>query len=115
MEMNHYDLATLAAIPLFQMNGAQLISIIKLAFGHEAAPPRERSSVPEVQEANKYAYGIAGICEIFGCSKPTAQRIKKSGVIDGAITQTGRTIVVDRQKALALVAEDAAKKKGGEV
>lgn len=50
----------------------------------------------------RYVYGIDGIARLFGCSKPTANRIKKSGKIDGAITQIGRKIVVDAEKALEL-------------
>ena len=34
---------------------------------------------------------------------PTANRIKKSGVIDKAITQCGRKIIVDSELALQLV------------
>lgn len=48
-------------------------------------------------------YGIEGIAQVFGCSVPTANRIKKSGVIDDAITQVGRKIVIDGDMALALV------------
>ncbi|WP_301700603.1 DUF3853 family protein, partial [uncultured Muribaculum sp.] len=50
-------------------------------------------------------YGIAGICEIFSCSKPTAIRIKKSGRIDKAITQVGRKIVIDTDLALQLASQ----------
>lgn len=50
----------------------------------------------------RYVYGIDGIARLFGCSKPTANRIKKSGKIDGAITQIGRKIIVDADKALEL-------------
>lgn len=32
-------------------------------------------------------YGIQGIADTFGCSIPTANRIKRSGVIDDAITR----------------------------
>lgn len=46
--------------------------------------------------------GIAGIAALYGCSRSTAQRIKKSGVIDDAIWQVGRTIVTDTRKALEL-------------
>lgn len=42
---------------------------------------------------------------VFGCSVPTANRIKKSGVIDKAITQIGRKIVVDADLALSLAKE----------
>lgn len=53
------------------------------------------------QEEHK-VYGIAGIAQIFGCSIPTASRIKKSGIINDAITQVGRKIVVNADKALEL-------------
>ena len=42
---------------------------------------------------------------MFGCSVPTANRIKKSGIIDKAITQIGRKIVVDADLALSLAKE----------
>ena len=42
---------------------------------------------------------------LFGCSKSTAQRIKKSGIIDEAITQVNRKILVDADLALQLVKE----------
>ena len=54
-------------------------------------------------------YGILGIAKLFGCSLPTANRIKKSGKIDKAITQIGRKIIVDAELALEL----AGKKTGG--
>ena len=53
----------------------------------------------------KLAYGIKGIAETFGCSIPTANRIKKSGVINKAISQLGRKIVIDVDMALELAAE----------
>ncbi len=33
-------------------------------------------------QEKKYVYGIGGIAKLFGCSIPTANRIKKSGKID---------------------------------
>lgn len=56
----------------------------------------------EVVPEKHYEYGIAGIAKIFGCSIPTANRIKKSGVIDPAITQVARKIVIDVELALEL-------------
>lgn len=61
-------------------------------------------SIKETPTEKRYVYGIAGICEIFGCSKPTAIRIKKGGRIDKAITQVGRKIVIDAELALQLAA-----------
>lgn len=59
--------------------------------------------------AKKHVYGIVGIARLFGCSMPTAHRIKKSGKIDSAITQIGRKIIVDAELALEL----AGRKNGG--
>ena len=57
----------------------------------------------------KYVQGIKGIASLFGCSKSTAQRIKKSGIIDDAITQVNRKILVDADLALELVKESGYK------
>lgn len=57
----------------------------------------------------RYVYGIRGIAQLFNCSMPTANRIKASGKIDGAITQIGRKIIVDADLALEL----AGRKTGG--
>ena len=54
------------------------------------------------KEEKRLVYGRAGIAELFGCSLSTAQRIKDSGKIKKAITQVGRKIVVDADKALEL-------------
>ena len=56
----------------------------------------------EPEKAKRLVYGIAGIAQLFNCSMTTANRIKASGRIDAAITQYGRIIVVDADKALVL-------------
>lgn len=48
-------------------------------------------------------YGIAGIAQLFNCSMTTANRIKASGKIDKAISQSGRMIAVDAELALQLM------------
>lgn len=53
-------------------------------------------------DLKKYDYGLAGIARTFGCSRSTANRIKQSGTIKKAITQTGRKIVIDVEMALKL-------------
>jgi hypothetical protein len=104
--MNYLDLYS---TPIWQLTGEQLVNLLTSAF--TAKDNRQESTkVTDVSQGDKYAYGIKGICEIFGCSKPTAQRIKSSGVIDAAITQVDRTIVIDREKALELAKN---RKKGG--
>nr|WP_297931993.1 DUF3853 family protein [uncultured Alistipes sp.] len=66
-------------------------------------------STPALNNEKKYEYGIRGIARIFGCSIPTANRIKRSGRIDGAIKQIGRKIIIDADLALEL----AGRKTGG--
>lgn len=57
---------------------------------------------PEKKPEKRLVYGIAGIAQIFNCSMATANRIKASGRIDKAITQSGRVIVIDANLALEL-------------
>lgn len=54
------------------------------------------------QQPRNLEYGIAGIARIFNCSMATANRIKASGRIKDAITQHGRTIVIDVDRALQI-------------
>ena len=67
----------------------------------------------EAEKPKRLVFGIKGIADTFGCSIPTANRIKRSGIIDGAITQVGRKIVIDADLALELAVK--AKKEGKEV
>lgn len=54
------------------------------------------------KEEKRFVYGIAGIAQLLNCSKATASRIKKNGIIDPAISQFGRKIMVDAELALEL-------------
>ena len=86
------------------MTGEEFIMLSRHASGQTEAQPQ-----PVTDTSRKYVYGIPGIVRLFGCSLPTANRIKKSGKIDKAITQIGRKIIVDAELALEL----AGKKTGG--
>lgn len=48
----------------------------------------------------KFSYGLPGLMDLIGCSKTTAWRIKKSGIIDDAIVQIGKKIIIDNYKVL---------------
>ena len=85
--------------PICMMSGQEFVLLLQNAEKQTAKVPAE--VVPE----KHYEYGIAGIAKIFGCSIPTANRIKKSGVIDAAITQVNRKITVDSELALSLAKE----------
>lgn len=92
------ELQVLLSKPVWQMTGEELLFLSRQTANTDSHP----DSVKEIPAEKRYVYGIAGLCEIFGCSKPTAIRIKKSGRIDKAITQVGRKIVIDVELALQL-------------
>ncbi len=68
-------------------------------------------SAPEASPQHRYVYGLRGIMQLFNVSNMTAQRYKKT-IIKDAVSQHGRKIVVDANKALELFATAQEKKKG---
>ena len=63
-------------------------------------------------EAGKKAFLIGGgigvppmleLAKALHCSISTAQRIKSSGVIDAAISQNGKVVVIDVERALDIL------------
>ena len=92
MDMNINDLKQK---PVAMMTGEELSFLIDSRMATWAA------EIASLSQRRIY-YGIEGIAQIFGCSVPTANSIKKSGVIDDAITQIDRQIVIDGNLALEL-------------
>ena len=86
--------------PVWQMTGEELFF---LAQHGNMSTSRESTKTSTAKEERRYVYGLAGIARLFGCSLPTANRIKQSGKINRAITQVGRKIIVDADLALELV------------
>lgn len=103
--MNLITLEQLLAKPVCMMTGEEL-SLLLQNIGTAKVSAEVTSEYKK-----RYVYGVQGIAETFGCSIPTANRIKASGVIDDAITQIGRKIVVDPELAIQLVKEAKAKGK----
>jgi len=69
----------------------------------------------EMPEATKpdgkeYVYGLAGLAELIGASKVTAQKLKNSGKIP--FTQVGRKIIFEKTAVLDALNEN---KKGGKL
>ena len=86
------EIRDLLSKPVWQMTGEEFIFLNRHALqGSETKPAQPTAA------------------RVFGCSVPTANRIKKSGRIDRAITQIGRKIIVDADMALEL----AGRKSGG--
>ena len=98
------NLQELLSKPVWQMTGEEFIFLSKHASRQTETQPQ-----PVTDTERKYVYGILGIAKLFGCSLPTANRIKKTGKIDKAITQIGRKIIVNVELTLEL----AGKKTGG--
>ncbi len=98
-----YNIENLKEKSLWQMTGEEFLFLQQ----HLDRLP-DHAPVPLAKE-KKYVYGIPGIAKLFGCSIPTANRIKQSGKISKAITQIGRKIIVDAELALEL----AGRKEGG--
>ena len=92
--------------PVWQMMGEELLFLAQHSNMSSSGDVIKASSS---KEKKRYVYGLAGIARLFGCSLPTANRIKQSGKINRAITQVGRKIIVDADLALEL----AGRKTGG--
>ena len=106
MISNIISLERLLQTPVCMMSGEELIYLFN-NIGKFRQDTHQESPTPS--STKKLAYGMKGIAETFGCSIPTANRMKKSGIISKAISQVGRKIVLDVDLALEL----AAAKKGG--
>ena len=85
--------------PIWQMTGEEFLYLQQ---DGTAQHPSQPTTVIDSTK-KRHVYGINGIAKLF------ANRIKKSGKINRAITQIGRKIIVDAELALEL----AGRKDGG--
>ena len=91
--------------PLVQMTAGQLADYLdtRAAAAAQAAQAAPAAATPGAVP-RRFVYGIKGIMQLFGVSNVTAQRYKR-GVIREAVSQHGRIIVVDADRALQLFNE----------
>lgn len=61
----------------------------------------EKVTTEATDKPKRYVYGLAGIRQLFRVSHPTAQKYK-DGILRDAVSQRGRVIVVDVDKAMEL-------------
>lgn len=74
---------------------------------HDLLLEQSLASVKGMNTTSKhYVYGLQGLAQILSCSISTANRIKQSGVLDPAISQVNRLLVVDADHALDLLKVD---------
>ena len=60
----------------------------------------QKNNIPE----KKYEYGLKGLAKMLGCSRSKAAELKSSGILDDAIIQNGHLIIIDKEKAMELMA-----------
>lgn len=89
--------------PLFQATLGDLQELLLELVSDQALMNQQENHVEKAIPDKKFVYGLAGIQELFGCSHSTAYRLKKSGILDPAISQIGHILVVDAPYALDLV------------
>ena len=82
--------------PIWQLTVGQFLSLMNY---QKPSEEKEKKS-----SDRRYVKGLAGIQSIFGCSNPTAQKLKRT-IIKEAVTQNGRVILTDVERALQLFRE----------
>jgi len=100
IQQNNHNNNDMDNIFLLNMSSDEFFNKLKECFAEAMFSPEADDGV---KVKKHYVYGLQGICDLFGCSIATAARIKKSGVIDAAISQVGNTIVVDADLAIDLL------------
>lgn len=60
----------------------------------------QKSNIPD----KKYEYGLKGLAKTLGCSRSKAAQLKSRGILDDAIIQNGHLIIIDKEKAMELMA-----------
>lgn len=87
--------------PLWQLTVGEFLSLQKSL----ELPDQHLKEKRELSD-KKYVYGLSGIAKLFNCSRTTAYKYKSSGMLDGAVKQSGRIIIVDAEEALRLFDEN---------
>ena len=89
--------------PLFQSTLGDLVEVLKeeLGFASESGNDEKGNTFPF--GSRHYVRGMKELAVALHCSISTAQRIKSSGVIDAAISQNGKVVVIDVERALDIL------------
>lgn len=89
--------------PLFLSTLGDLVEVLKeeLGFASESGNDEKDNIFPS--GGKHYVRGMKELAKALHCSISTAQRIKSSGVIDAAISQNGKVVVIDVERALDIL------------
>ena len=85
--------------PIIQATLGDLKEMIEDMFATPTDYPHDKP--PEVKR--HLVYGLAGLAKLLGVCKSTASKIKSSGILNPAISQHGKVIVIDADLALELM------------
>lgn len=85
--------------PLVSLTAGEFAQVLREAL--KASPPKPS---PQQATGKNYVYGIAGIADLLGVSKVTAQRYKDT-FLQPAVMQRGRKLITDADKAMKLFAQ----------
>lgn len=58
---------------------------------------------PKKEVKKHYVYGYQGLCDFLKIGKTSVYKLLKSGVIDAAVTQKGKILIVDSDMVLDLL------------
>lgn len=100
------NLDSLANKPLAAMTVGELFEIARqYKLDEKQSTDNAQIVMRVVDQPPRRAHGIEGLRKLLGCSRATACRIKKSGVLGDAIYQNKRTIIIDEELALQRLKE----------
>ena len=102
-------LSSLLAKPIWQMTGEEFLQLNELNINSVVSTAQAAGSV-------QYAHGISELSQMIGCCQSTIYVLKKEGVLDGAVvSQIGRRIIFDVDKARVLADEYQRQRRVGKV
>ena len=100
---------SLLAKPIWQMTGEEFLQLNELNINSAVSTAQIAGSV-------QYAHGTAELSQMIGCCQSTVYALKKEGVLDDAvISQIGRRIIFNADKARALADEYQRRRRAGKV
>lgn len=85
----------------FAMTGAEIIELFS------SIMPVEQKPVINDFTTEKHVYGLDGLARLLGCGKTKAQEIKNSGILNDAIIQNGKKLIINADLALKLLKENS--------
>ena len=85
--------------PIMTMTGREFLEL----FGKAINTPAKVKDFSQTE----CVFGLDGLASLIGCKKTKAQQVKNSGILDDAIIQNGRKLIIDKNKALELLKANA--------